>query len=124
MTTTIRTLTTYDLTDGVTTDSFSDLIDAASAAEDWYGYLLDGEDEVTQALRDAIHGADFGDADSVDALNAAIGAHEQRIAEACGKVDFCGHGNYRVSAADAMGLSLVCRAITVPVCASGDVDGK
>jgi hypothetical protein len=121
--TTPRIVTTYQLTDGNASEEHDTLIDAASAAEDWYEYLLDlAEGEVCDELRTAIHSADFdGSDDSVGALNSAIGEWEGRIAEACGKQDFHGHGTYHVSAADSMGLSLVCTAITRPVCASGDV---
>ena len=114
--------TTYTLTDGSATESHDSLADARSAAEDWYGYMIDQDDDISEAQREAIHSADFDDCDDVDALNAAIGEWEQRIAEACGKKDFHGHGNYSVRAADAMGLSLVCRV--EHHCDSGKATGE
>ena len=113
--------THYTLTDGNAHETYDTLAKACSAAEDWYGYMIDQADgEVSDELGTAIHSAAFF-ADSVEALNAAIGEWEARIAEACGKKDFHGHGSYRVSAADQMGLSLVCRV--EHRCESGQATG-
>jgi len=102
---------TYTLNDGNTYNTYNTLADACSAAEDWYDYMLEN-DNVSDELREAIQGADFGGCETVAGLNAAIGEWEQRIATAAGHKDFYGHGTYSVSAALEMGLDLVCREET------------
>lgn len=102
--------TKYNLTDGNAHASHDTLADAASSAEDWYGFLLDDGD-ASDELREAVDSADFGDVETVDALNERIGEWEDRIAAACSKKDFHGHGRYQVSAADQMGLALRCTEV-------------
>lgn len=76
---------------------------AAKICAEWYPSAMEDQTpEIKAVLAD--HRLDSS---SVDALNASIAAWENRIAEAYGKKDFSGHGNYFVSARDAMGLDLV-----------------
>lgn len=113
-TNTQRTLTTYQLSDGLATEAYDTLAEACSAAEGWYGYMLDQADDISEAQREAIYGADFAGCADVSALNLAIGEWEGRIAEAAGHKNFYGHGRYHVSAADQMGLRLECSEIVEP----------
>jgi hypothetical protein len=101
--------TAYTLSDGNASETYHTLSDACSAAEDWYDFLLAAVDDVDDELREAVRSADFGDCATVEQLRAAISDWEYRIAKASGYADFHGHGAYHVSAADAMGLSLVCQ---------------
>lgn len=89
---------TYRITDGNATETATTLHDAAGIAEDWYDFMIGDKLE-------SIPSPDLDD-NSLDALNKSIRAWENRIAEACGKKSWAGHGNYYVSAGDRMGLNL------------------
>lgn len=92
----------YELTDGLTTEYFSSLEEAASAAEEWYDYLVDDG---------KIDSVPFYDLDSSDIheLNLTIRIWEEKIAEAMGHKPVAGHGNYYVSPASEAGFSLQVR---------------
>ena len=96
----------YKISDGNATETASTLHEAASIAEDWYDYMVD-EGRIPDACNPDL------DDSSLDALNKSIRAWENRIAEACGKKSWAGHGNYYVSAGDSMGLNLSVRKVAV-----------
>lgn len=89
----------YRITDGNASETADTLDEAESMVEDWYDYLVSDEksNEVPTPELDAT---------SVEALNDSIRTWEQAIAQAMGKKDFAGHGNYLVTAADEAGLNL------------------
>lgn len=89
----------YRITDGNAQESADSLDEAESIVEDWYDYLVSDE-EINEVPTPDL------DASSVDALNDSIRTWEQAIAQAMGKKDFAGHGNYLVTAADEAGLDL------------------
>ena len=97
----------YVVTDGNAREEFETLAEAVECVAEWYDYLREGDDLAVEDLElPRFDGTDIVD---VDTLNAAIGRWEQAIAEACGVSNFGGHGNYYVSGADRMGLSLTVR---------------
>jgi hypothetical protein len=88
----------YSVTDGNAHESADSLDKAESIVEDWYDYLV-GE-EINEVPTPDL------DASSVEALNDSIRTWEQAIAQAMGKKEFAGHGNYLVTAAEVAGLNL------------------
>ena len=89
----------YRITDGNAHESTDSLDEAESIIEDWYDYLVSDE-KINEVPTPDL------DATSVEALNDSIRTWEQAIAQAMGKKDFAGHGNYLVTAADEAGLNL------------------
>lgn len=89
----------YELTDGAATEYFSSLEEAASAAEEWYDYLVD------DGKIDSVPVYDL-DSSDIDKLNSSIGSWEEKIAEAMEHKSVAGHGNYYVSAASEAGFRL------------------
>jgi hypothetical protein len=89
----------FILTDDNAIERAATLEEAAAIAEDWYDYLVD-EGRIPDACNPDLDSSDL------DSLNESISEWHERIAEAAGKKDFAGHGNYLVTAGDRMGLTL------------------
>ena len=73
--------------------------------------------------RGSRHFAGRKDIEDCDDLNRLIDEWEGRIAEACGKKAFHGHGNYSVSAASEMGLNLSAKVVDDDTQADGETVG-
>jgi hypothetical protein len=99
----------WTISDGNATETYWDWRDLILAAETWYDYFVDNPDEYCPGVDvDTLPTADYSaiEEGDVEALNAAISARDNSIAEWLGKTSFHGHGTYSVSAASQAGLNL------------------
>lgn len=102
----------FNVSDTNSTDSNLTYEDAVKRITEWYEDADqwsdgDGDDDVHQAIADAIESVDCpADDGGLDDLQSYASDICDAVAEAFGAKNFAGHGNYSVSAADSIGLSL------------------
>jgi len=94
----------WRISDGNATEIYEDWIELCGVAEEWYSYIEENEWPENVEFPEAYFG-DVKEGD-IETLNRFIRTWEEKIAHAAGFKDFAGHGNYLVSAASEMGLSL------------------
>lgn len=99
------------ISDGNAVETYDDWDELINTIKEWYYYLLEETAIEDEEFADAILSRDFENIPEggIEALNSAIRAWEERIAQAAGYKEFAGHGNYAVSAASEMGLNLTVR---------------
>ena len=104
---------TITLRDSNTSETYEDLDTALAAAAEWYDYLQD-DPQIAARLSErgveTLPPLDQEPVDSIDELNARLDHWKEQIAEAAGYKTWHGHGNYAVSAACEMGLTLCAEA--------------
>jgi hypothetical protein len=104
----------WTISDGNASDTYWDWGDLILAAETWYDYLLDNPEEHCPGVDiDTLPTADYSaiEEGDVEALNAAISARDNSIAEWLGQSAFHGHGNYSVNAASQAGFNLSVKSV-------------
>jgi hypothetical protein len=102
---------TYSVSDSNSSDDGLTFAEAVERIEEWYvdadeWATGEGDDDTHEAIADAIQSVKAPVYGGIDELQRYADAIREAVAGAMGGEDFSGHGSYRVSAADGIGLSL------------------